>query len=42
MVYHPPLGGIQSHSSGSVDLATFSLHCLAGISSLLGGEQSRR
>ena len=32
---YPPLASIQSHSGGSVDLATFSLH-LAGVSSLLG------
>jgi cytochrome c oxidase subunit 1 len=31
-----PLGGIQSHSGGSVDLAIFALH-LSGISSMLGG-----
>jgi hypothetical protein len=32
---YPPLAGIQSHSSGAVDLAIFSIH-LSGISSLLG------
>jgi len=32
---YPPLSGIQSHSSGAVDLTIFSLH-LAGISSMLG------
>lgn len=32
---YPPLSGIESHSSGAVDLSIFSLH-LAGISSLLG------
>jgi len=32
---YPPLSGIQSHSSPSVDLAIFALH-LSGVSSLLG------